>query len=397
LRSRVLYLSYTGLLQPLGQSQVLQYLAALSADHDITLISYERPEDLADKPRLAEMKAQCEAAGLKWVRLRYHKAPSIPATLYDLMIGTIVSFWIAAWGRIGIVHTRSYVPGLIGLLHKKLAGRKFIFDMRGFWPDERVDGGIWRAGSRPYRVTKALERHLLEGADVVVSLSRAGVTEMEQFAYLKDRHTRFEVIPTCTNMQIFRPLPRPNAEKAFTLGYVGSAGVWYMFPETAACIKVLFEMQPEARLLVINRTEQDYVRDTLSAAGVDLSRVEIRSARYDEVAEQMARMDAAIFFIKPVFSKRASCPTKLGELLACGIPALANSGVGDVAELLLGAKAGVCINRFDEAAYRQGVTDLLALAADPGTADRCINLAKAEFSLESGVERYDAIYRSLAA
>jgi len=380
-------------MQPPRQSQVLQYLAALAGGHDISLITWERPEDLADRDRLAAVKAQCAAAGIRWTRLRYHKTPTIPASLYDIGVGVLVSSWIGMVRRIGIVHARSYVPGVVGLVHKRLFGRKFIFDMRGFWPDERVDGGIWRAGSRAWRVTKRLERSLLEAADVVVSLTRAGVREMQQFDYLKDRPKRFEVIPTCANLDIFHPAeadPHP-----FTLGYVGSAGVWYMFPETAAAIAVLFDMNPEARLLVLNRTEQDYVRKTLAAAGVDPARVEIRSARYDEVAAQMARMDAAIFFIKPVFSKRASCPTKLGEFLGCGKPALANSGVGDIGELLENARAGVCIDRFDEAAYREGLERLLALAADPATPERCLKLARDEFSLEAGVARYDAVYRSL--
>lgn len=394
-RSRVLYISYTGLLQPLGQSQVLQYLLALATDHDISLITYERPEDLRDKAQVAVLQRQCDEAGLRWTRLRYHKSPSIPASLYDIAVGTIVSLWIAAARRIGIVHTRSYVPGVIGLLHKTLAGRKFIFDMRGFWPDERVDGGIWPAGSPQYRVTKALEKQLLLGADVVVSLTRMGVEEMKQFDYLKDRPVRYEVIPTCTNMEVFRPAPAASTADGFTLGYVGSAGVWYMFPETAACIRILFDMRPDARLLVINRSEHDYIRKTLQAAGVDLSRVEMRAARYDEVAGQIARMDAAIFFIKPVFSKRASCPTKLGELLACGRPVLTNRGVGDVDVYLAQGRAGASISAFNEAAYAQALTELVALVKDPDVAARCLQLARDEFSLESGVRRYDAIYRSL--
>ena len=397
MRSRVLYISYTGLLQPLGQSQVLQYLLALAADHDISLITYERPEDLRDKAQVADLQRQCDEAGLRWTRLRYHKSPSIPASLYDIAIGTIVSLYIAAVRRIGVIHTRSYVPGVIGLLHRKLAGRKFIFDMRGFWPDERVDGGIWPAGSPQYRVTKALEKQLLLGADVIVSLTRMGVEEMKRFDYLKDRPTRYEVIPTCTNMEVFRPAPAPAVAAAdgFTLGYVGSAGVWYMFPETAACIRILFDMRPDARLLVINRSEHDYIRKTLDAAGVDLSRVELRAARYDEVSAQIARMDAAIFFIKPVFSKRASCPTKLGELLACGRPVLTNQGVGDVDVYMAQGRAGASISAFNDAAYARALTELLELVKDPEIAARCLRLARDEFSLESGVHRYNAIYNSL--
>ena len=33
---------------------------------------------------------------------------------------------------------------LIALFCKKIFGTKFIFDMRGFWADERVDGDIWK-------------------------------------------------------------------------------------------------------------------------------------------------------------------------------------------------------------------------------------------------------------
>jgi len=394
-RSRVLYMSYTGLLQPLGQSQVLQYLLALAADHDISLITYERPADLQDRERLEALQRRCDEAGLRWTRLRYHKSPSVPASLYDIAVGTIVSLWIAAARGIEVVHARSYIPGVIGLLHRLLAGRKFIFDMRGFWPDERVDGGIWPAGSPQYRVTKALEKQLLLGADVVVSLTHAAVEEMKRFDYLQDRAVRYEVIPTCTNMEVFRPLPSPAKRAGLTLGYVGAASVWQLFPQVAAFARRFMDTVPDSRFLVVNRYDHAYVRDALVAAGVDLDRVEIVSSDFYEVARHIDRMDAAIFFRKPVFSSAACCPTKLGELLACGRPVLTNSGIGDVDAYLLRGQAGVSIAAFDEEAYAAGLADLLALVDDPDVAARCLKLARDEFSLESGVRRYDAIYRSL--
>ena len=46
--ARVLYITYDGLLEPLGQSQVLQYLKKLAEYHEITLVSYERTADWAE-------------------------------------------------------------------------------------------------------------------------------------------------------------------------------------------------------------------------------------------------------------------------------------------------------------------------------------------------------------
>ena len=32
---------------------------------------------------------------------------------------------------------------LMALPAKRMTGAKLLFDMRGFWADERVDGGLW--------------------------------------------------------------------------------------------------------------------------------------------------------------------------------------------------------------------------------------------------------------
>jgi hypothetical protein len=46
-KTRVLYISYNGMLDPLGQSQVIPYLRELSRlGVSFTLLSYERPEAL---------------------------------------------------------------------------------------------------------------------------------------------------------------------------------------------------------------------------------------------------------------------------------------------------------------------------------------------------------------
>lgn len=130
------------------------------------------------------------------------------------------------------------------------------------------------------------------------------------------------VIPTCVNLQLFHP-PVITAEhdaEDFVLGHVGSVGTWYLFDEALRTFIALLKFKPYARLLIINRNEHDFIRARMAAWGVDTSKVELKSAAHHEVVQAIHRIHAGVFYIKPVFSKRASAPTKFGEFLGCGVP-----------------------------------------------------------------------------
>src|SRR6185437_9136682 len=80
---RVLFISYTGMLDPLGQSQVLPYLRELAKRGiRFTLISFERPATLADVglQECEALRQQLAADNINWHWLPYHQKPSLPAT-----------------------------------------------------------------------------------------------------------------------------------------------------------------------------------------------------------------------------------------------------------------------------------------------------------------------------
>ncbi|MFC5489965.1 glycosyltransferase [Dokdonella soli] len=389
----ILFISYDGILEPLGQSQVLAYLERLVAGRRIHLLSFEKAEDWADNARCNDVAARIRAAGIHWHPRRYHKRPSALATAYDIMIGALTALWLVVRHKVRIVHARSYVAAVMTMTVKSTAGSKFVFDMRGFWADERVDGGLWPRDGRLYHIAKWFERRFLLRADHVVSLTHAAVREMERFSYLQGCMPPITVIPTCADLARFAPVDAPRG--GFVLGYVGSAGTWYLFDAAVACFGRLRTLRPDARLLIINRNEHAYVRERIAAGGVPMEAVELRSAEHAEVPAQMARMHAAVFFIKPVFSKQASSPTKLGELLGCGIPCLANAGVGDMAQILRDDEVGVAIDCFDAGALDQGLRQLMDLVDAPGIRARCVESAHRHFSLDEGVARYRAVYESL--
>lgn len=390
----VLYISYTGILEPLGQSQVLRYLTRLAESHRIALLSYEKPEDTDETDRLRAIQEKIEASGIEWHPLQYHRSPTLLATIWDLALGTIVGTREIRRNDVDIVHARSYVPALLGLFWKRMFDTAFIFDMRGFWADERVDAGVWDENDRIYRFAKWCEARFFEEADAIVSMSHAGVEAIRDLEHVDTTATRFEVIPTCVDLARFTPQP-DGQHDGFTLGYVGSVGTWYRFDVVLDCFEHLREARPDSRLLILNRGGHEYIRDRLEERDIDPTAVTVKAVEHREVPAEMNRIDAGVFFYTQTFSKLGTCPTKMGEFLACGIPCLSNAGVGDVPTILDGEGVGVTIESFTPAEKRRGVEQLVELSEAPDITQRCRHVAESYFALETGVAAYDELYRTV--
>ena len=85
-RPRVLFVSYNALIEPLGPTQILPYVCRLADTHDMVVLSFEkrvRSED-DDARATRDTERLLAARGVRWIRLRYHKRPSLPATLFDI-------------------------------------------------------------------------------------------------------------------------------------------------------------------------------------------------------------------------------------------------------------------------------------------------------------------------
>jgi glycosyltransferase involved in cell wall biosynthesis len=394
--SGVLYVSYDGVLEPLGQSQVVAYLEGLAAGHRIHLVSFEKAGDWSDTRRRDEIAVRLRKAGIGWHPRRYHKRFSVLTTAYDIGIGTLTALWLRLRHRLRVLHSRSDVATLMAWIVARTTGARLIFDMRGFWADERVEAGLWPAGGRLHRIGRWFERRFLRSADHVVSLTRAGVRVLDRQSWLQGRMPPTTVIPTCSDLRRFRPEPQ-DRPAGFVFGYVCAIGTWQLFDEAARCFTLLRRMREDARMLIVNRSDHAYIRERLVAARIPMDAVELRSADHGEMPSLMTRMSAGVIFNRATPAKQASTPTKLGEYLGCGIPCLSNTGVGDVAEILESERIGVAIDAYDDATLESGLRRLLALTVEPDIAGRCVAAAQKYFSLERGVAAYDAIYRELDA
>jgi len=400
---RVLYMSYDGMSDPLGGSQVLPYLVGLAGrGHEIDLISFEKPE--RSKDELASVEKQCADAGIRWHPLRYHKRPPVLSAVYDVFRMRQLAERLHRERHFNLAHCRSYLSALVGLRLKRRFGLPFIFDMRGFWADERVDGRIWNLANplfrRVYRYFKRREAEFLADADSVVSLTERGRDILIDRRVDAKAGPPITVIPCCTDFTIFspvRPADRTAARKALEIpdqarvaAYLGSFGTWYLVEEMMDFFRVQLERDPDARFLVVSREPGEQIKACAEARGVPSEKVIVRPASRAEVPRLLAAADYGLFFIKPVFSKAASSPTKMGEFLGLELPIVTNAGVGDVDRIMEETGAGVLVTSFTDDAYRSALDELENLHFD---LKRWWSATRRWFDLDLGLQRYDEIYR----
>ena len=254
--TKVLYVSHDGILEPLGESQVLCYIERLTSEYKITLLSYEKRNSLRDERRYTEMKSRLQHATIEWIPLRYHRWPPGLATVYDIIRGI---FYAVGWclsNKGAIIHARSYVASLIALSCKRILPVKFIFDMRGFWPDERADAGHWSKSSLVYKAAKYCERLFFESADTIVSLTHAGINEFPRLGYRIRPLIAPVVIPTCTDLRKFSPgskdpslLETLSLENYFVVGCSGTMSGWYLRKEMLAFLAYVIKNIKQSKLL----------------------------------------------------------------------------------------------------------------------------------------------------
>lgn len=424
MNKNVLYLSYDGLTDPLGQSQILPYIKGLSEEGYIfTLITFEKPERFkAGRERIEKI---CAASHIDWHPLAYTKNPPVLSTLYDIDKLQKKAEDLHTTKKFTLVHCRSYITSLVAVRLKANCKIPFIFDMRGFWADERVDGKIWNLRNPIYKTVykyfKKKERTFLEQADAVVSLTHAGKDEIENWFnenpifggnenyYNYDRTAailkKTTVIPCATDLEHF-DLSRISSNKRKWLGavygidpdheylgYVGSLGTWYMAEEMLDLYYHLLQTRPKIRFLILSHDDLEGLRAKADKLNIPRSFIVQISAERKDVPALMSMMAASVFFILPAYSKKASSPTKQGELMAMGIPVICNDHVGDTGSIVRKYNSGYVtkdFNLMDFQTISENWEEIVRLNHDNIRAG-----AKEYFSLDKGVEAYREIYEKV--
>jgi glycosyltransferase involved in cell wall biosynthesis len=405
---KIIYISYDGMTDPLGQSQVLPYLIGLSKfNFEIHLISFEKEDKFnLRKDFIVDL---IKKANIIWHPLKYHQSPPVLSTLYDLWALNKKTKEITNNHAIDLVHCRSYISSLIGLKLKRKNGIPFLFDMRGFWADERIDGKIWNLNNPIfkliYRFFKNKEKQFICESDYIVSLTANAKNEIQGWNLDANIGSKIKVIPCCADLEHFS-LERLNTDLIkqfesnlgisghdFLISYIGSLGTWYMIEEMMALFKVAQQKIANCKFLIITADHPEIAYHAAKKLDILESSIIVRKAERNEVPYLISLSKFSIFFIKPSYSKKASSPTKLAEILGMGVPVICNANVGDVEQIVEQGKVGFVLKDFNGPAYEKAIEKMLAFL--PADTLSISNYAKKYASLKDGIDKYHEIYKKI--
>lgn len=402
------------------QTQVLPYLRELrkpgvetrSGDEgawdgtEVSLLTFEPKRAAEDVEEFVTLRAAFAAEGIEWDWLPYHKRPSAVATAWDVFRGA----WFI-WRRIGrydVLHGRVHVPTLMGALARRFSRRqpKLLFDIRGFFPEEFVDAGTWPEGGWLFRAAKRVEKWLLRKADGFVVLTE----KARQILFPESTETGFdkegrpvEVIPCCVDLdqrfsgesiELRRTVRKElEIEDRYVIIHVGALGGLYLSKEIADLLAAARKKNPSTFALFLTQSDPVNIEPLLAERGFGADDYFISKVPPDEIEGYLCASDVGLSIVKASFATLSRSPTKIPEYLACGLPIIANSGVGDVDELVQLKCVGALVTEFSDEAYPRALAEVETLG---DVSERCREVARQEFDLEAvGGERYRRLYRKL--
>lgn len=402
---KVLYISYDGMTDSLGQSQVLPYLERLSSKGYIfTILSFEKKKNYNLNKSIVQQI--CKNNNITWEYIFFHSKPRYISKIYDLFLMRRKANKLFKVYKYSLIHCRSYQSAHTALMLKKKYSAKYLFDMRGFWVDERIDGGIWDQKKWYYKLLynycKKIENKLISSSDAIISLTKAGKIEIQSWEFYKSNP--ISVIPTCADFKVFKLVQENNRaqekkllgfqKKDIVISYLGSLGTWYMLNEMFDFIKIVSEKNNNIKFLFITHDDKLKVLNKIAEKELNISNFKVVSASRNEVPKYLQASNINLFFIKPSYSKIASSPTKLGEVFSMGIPVICNGNVGDVEEIVNEIVAGGhVIKDFNNLNYINAYNSIDKLLKVKSSKIR--ESAKSYYDINNGVKSYLEVYKKI--
>ncbi|MEN2992343.1 MAG: glycosyltransferase [Bacteroidia bacterium] len=398
-RPEVLYLTYDGLSDPLGQSQILPYLRGLQEALALHwhILSFEKARWQALRRALQE---ELQSQGISWHPLSFSTRPPLVAKMYDAWRFLRAGQQLVRQHDLRLLHARSYVAGWIAYQLSQRYGLPWIFDMRGFWADERRETRAWPKGhpfyDYLYKTWKRREQVMLKSAAAIVVLTEAAKKILEEWGIPPEKIT---VIPCTADYEHFRRqghfrLPYRQAlglpPEAYVLGYVGSIGPLYALDAMLELFRILETLRPSSYLVFFTPAAPATIYAAAQTQGIASEKLRVRFIPRTELPQWLEVLDASVVFYRPGFSRAGTSPTRIAELLAMDIPVIAQADLGDNPQLAQQIPGLYLVEALSPSAYEKVLTHLLAERPQSMR-----TFSAPLLSLSVGVGRYSALYQRL--
>jgi PEP-CTERM/exosortase A-associated glycosyltransferase len=301
-----------------------------------------------------------------------------------------------------ILHAHS--PSLNALAALRV-GRDFarpvVYELRAFWEDAAVDHGTNREGGVRYRLSRALETHVLRRADAVAVICEGIRKDVVGRGIPAEKLT---VIPNSVDVERFTTERRRDAELARllglegceVLGFLGSFNGYEGLELLIEAFPALLEKRPRLRVLLVGEgPREEALRRRTRDRGVADKVIFPGRVPHSEVRRYYDLVDVLVY---PRYAMRLTetvTPLKPLEAMAMG-KLLVASNVGGHRELIRDGETGLLF----EAGNASDLVRKVLLAFEDQELRRRIPIRARRFVEEErtwakGVAGYRPVYERL--
>jgi glycosyltransferase involved in cell wall biosynthesis len=212
-----------------------------------------------------------------------------------------------------------------------------------------------------------------------------------------------EVIPCCVDLEKRFQGPKGDQDSEiaariglkgrFVFAHVGALGGLYLTNELVDFLTVARSLDRTTFALFLTQSDPEPIRSLLEKNGFSENDYYVGKVDPVDIPVYLELSNVGLSFVKATYATQSRSPTKIPEYLAAGLPIIANSGVGDVDELIREDRVGVLMDRFDGDAYEKALHNLESLGE---VGEKCRRSAAERFDLRSvGGVRYRRLYERL--
>ena len=395
MRRRITHLSVDGISTPLGLSQVLAVSERLRKLGWVSTILSLEPESAGDAD-LERLMERTTLAGIRWLYRPYRSGRARVAENVVSMVRMIAMLR----GTTDVFHCRSYFGAFFPAFSSVLKGVPYVFDTRGYWVDEKIESGRWFQDRVSRSIARRVERELYERASAVVSLTELAAEDVRRGRFGRPHATHRSIcIPTCVDYAKFTmakgPAPHEFLREGTIVAYVGSLNPSYEYRASLRLAALILERNPHAKFLAltVQVPEMNALADQF---GIPVKRRLIRQVSHCEIHAWLPWIDFGLtLLVPPNQAKRASMPTKLGEFLATGVSPIAHGANEEISHWVERAGSGLVLPDLSFRSLERAAEFAVAGAPDSDVLAKAREVAQSHFSLESGVKRYDRLFREV--
>ncbi len=379
----ILYISYDSILEPISKSQVIPLLIKYSAENKVYLISVEKNLEEADKYK-QKFKNQIELNFLKFKKNKLLK-------LFNIFIYQFIILKFILFNKIDIIHVRSYLPISLIILPKLFKNFKIIFDIRGFWFDEKYEAEL--ISKYTFNFLKLVEKFFFKSANIIITLSSVSKNIIKKKFNIKEN--KIYVIPTFTDFSKFRNTNKITKKNNIIFGYIGNLKMNYEFDKVIKFLNIFNKINNNWVLKIATNYSKDDFLLLSRKISFNKNKILFKNIKFEDMYKFYTKIDTCIYFLNNKFSKKASCPTKLGELIATNTPIITNPGIGDINSINKKLKLkNFLVKNINYFGVKKINDDLISIKKKRTKYNSRLKL-KFFFDINKNIEKYLTIIKSL--